>query len=244
MSARPAFDPRTELRAELHDQGSVTVNRPDADGVLTPRVERQQAMSVYLDGVERIEWGLVIAGSDPLVAMRACPCCEFFGCELVEGYAASVRRFGPYALWLTAWDEHYCFALDRYREVFGGDVEALAEPREGEYPQPEPARSGEFRCPDGRTLSYDVDRAPDEPLARLRAWPARQLPGLAAVLPPARAIELPSLVAGVPSLWIDETPRPDGRRAAFLPDVFMLRVWLVSPEVDQVVAAALGPAAP
>jgi hypothetical protein len=223
MSTRPAFDPRTDLRAERHGTS---------------------LMSVYLDGAERIEQGLVIRGSDPLVALRACPSCDLFECELVEGYAASVRRFGPYVLWFTAWDEDYCFALDRYREVFGGDVESLAEPRDREYPQPEPARSGDFRCPDGRTLSYDVDRAPDEPLARLSAWPALQLPGLEAVPPPATAIELPSLVAGARSLWIDEHPRSDGRRAAFLPDVCMLRVWLVGPEVDQVVAAALGPTSP
>ena len=240
MSPRPAFDPRTELRAELHDLGAITVHRPDARGVLTPREERRFATSVYLDGRARIERGLHIRGEDPLVAMRECPCCGLFECELIEGYAASVRRFGPYVLWITDWGEHYCFALERYRAAFGGDVEALLGPQERDFEQlDETARSGAWRCPDGRPLTLDAQGAPHEALARLAAW--RGGPGPEAVPPPASAIELPSLVAGAPSLWIEEGLRPDGRRAAFLPGVFILPVWLSGPQVDPVVAAALGP---
>ena len=238
-SARPAFDPRTDLRAELHDLGPIRVFRPDANGVLTERQERQRAMSVYLDGQERIERGLVVSAGDPLVACGPCSSCDLFECNLTESYAARVRRFGPYVLWITVWGEHHCFALDRYREVFGGDVQALVEPQVDDYLElDEPARSGAWRCPDGRSLSLDVERAPHEPLAKLHAW--RGAGGLEAVPPPERAIELPSAVAGAPSLWIEARPRPDGRRAAFLPGVFILPVWLMSPEVDQVVTAALG----
>lgn len=243
-SARPAFDPTSDLRAELHDLGPIRVFRPDANGVLTPSDERQRAMSVYLDGEERIERGLVVTGGDPLVACRPCPSCDLFECNLTENYAARVRRFGPYVLWITVWSEHHCFALDRYREVFGGDVLALVEPTERDYVElDEPALSGAYVRPDGRTLSFDAERAPDEPLAKLRAWRGGHAGGLEAVSPPETAIELRSTVAGAPSLWIDGRSRPDGRRAAFLPGVFFLPVWLVSPEVDQFVKAALGTAA-
>lgn len=240
-SARPAFDPRTELRAELHDLGPIRVFRPDANGVLTERQERQRAMSVYLDGQERIERGLVVTGGDPLVACRPCPSCDLFECNLTEDYAARVRRFGPYVLWITVWGEQRCFSLDRYREVFGGDVEALVAPTVDDYLElDEPARSGAWRCPDGRALVLDLERAPDEPLAKLSVWRGDPAGDLVAVAPPGRAIELPSAGGGAPSLWIEAHPRPDGRRAAFLPGVFILPVWLVGPEVDQVAAAALG----
>ena len=239
MHPRPPFDPRTELRAVLHDLGPAPGGRPGASGAPA----RHQRMSVFLDGVERIDQGLVIAGGDPLVAMRSCPCCELFECELVEGYAASVRRFGPYVLWLTSWCEHHAFTLERYQEAFGGDVGLLEPPGpRDDLTFEDVTPTGTYRCPDGRLLAFDVARAPEEPLARLAAWRGGPHPGLEAVLPPERAVELPSVVAGAPSLWVDEAPRADGRRAAYLPGVFPLPVWLAGPDVEAVVAAALGPA--
>lgn len=218
-SARPAFDPRTDLRA----------------------VVQGQRMSVYLDGEERIEQGLVIAGGDPLVAVRACPCCEHFECELIEGYAAGVRRFGPYVLWIMSWGERHVFALERYREVFGDGVEALPGPQARDFDDlDEPMSLGAWHCPDGRVLSFDATRWPDWPLARLAAWRGEPAAGIEAVAPPARAIELRGTLPGTPSLWLDERPREGGRRAAFLPGVFRLPVWIMSPDVDLVVLGAVG----
>lgn len=214
VSRRPPFDPRRDLRAELHGPGS---------------------MSVCIDGEWRIGGGLVVTGSQPLVAFHECGSCGLFECNLAEDYAARVRRVGPYVLWLTVWGELHCFGVERYREVFG-DVAGLEAPRDRDYDLlvDEVARAGAWTCPDGRTLSLDLDRAPDAPLARLGAW--RGGPGVEAVLPPADAVELRS-VAGAPSLWLDPA-----RRAAYLPGAFVLPVWIAGPDVDALLAEALGPA--
>lgn len=240
MTPRPPFDPRRDLRVVVHDLGPVTVYRPDAQGAPTPRQERRRAMSVFIDGEERIDYGLVIAGSDPLVAMRSCPCCELYECELIEGYAASVRRSGPYVLWLTAWGESHAFDVDRYREAFG-PVDGLEAPgpRDWQVLGQETLPAGEYAGPDGRLHAFDVAAAPDTPLARLAAWQGQPRPDLEPVAPPAAAIELASRSPGAPSLWIAAHPDPDGRRAAYLPEVFWLPVWLKSPEVDALAAAVL-----
>jgi hypothetical protein len=146
-------------------------------------------------------------------------------------------------LWITAWGERHCFALDRYREVFGDGVEALAAPGPDDCEVlDEPARAGAWVGPDGRTLTLDLERAPEAPLARLAAWRGAPAAGLEAVPPPAAALELPSAAPGAPSLWLDAQPRPDGRRAVFLPGVLVLPVWVTGAWVDQVAAMALGAA--
>lgn len=231
MSSRPAFDPRRDLRATLHDLGPRRVWRTDARGVVTQHDERRLAMSVWIDEDQRIDHGLVVTGGQPLVAFHECGSCGLFECNLAEDYAARVRRLGPYVLWLTVWGELHCFGLERYREVFGGDPAVHPAPREDELcGLDDPPRSGAWTCPEGHTLSCDLDRAPDGPLARLCAW--RGGPGVEAVLPPAWAVELKSGV-GARSLWLDPA-----RRAAYLPGVFPLPVWITGPDVDAVVSAA------
>ncbi len=235
VTTRPSFDPRRELRAELHDLGPMRVWRQDAAGVLTERHERRLAMSVFIDGDHRIDHGLVVTGGQPLVALHECGSCGLYECNLAEDYAARVRRVGPYVVWLTIWSELHCFGLDRYREVFG-DASALSPPGEADYGVlgDDVARAGALVLPDGRTLAFDLEHAPDTPLARLGAW--RGGPGVEAVLPPPEAVELPSVAPGEPSAWIDV-----GRRAAYLPGVFVLPVWITGPDVDALVAATLEP---
>lgn len=233
--ARPPFDPRHDLRAELHDLGPQRVWRQDAAGVVTQHDERRLAMSVFIDGELRIDHGLVVTGSQPLVAYNECSSCGLFECNLSPNYAACVRRVGPYVLWFTIWGEQHCFALERYREVFG-DVSALSAPRPEEHDLlgDDPAPAGALVLPDGRTLAWDVFRTPETPLDRLCAW--RGGPELVPVAPPAVAIELPSVAPGAPSGWLDP-----GRRAAYLPGLVPLPVWVAGPDVDALVADAFGP---
>lgn len=229
MSGRAPFDPRERLEVLRHEP---------AAGDASPWTGRRAAMSVSIDGELRIDHGLVIDGADPLVALRECPCCGLFECELVEGYAASVRRLGPYVLWLTSWGELRCFGLEGYRAAFGGNPAALEPPRAGDdLFLDEPARAGAWRCPDGRGLAFDRDRGPEQPLARLSAWRPGAPLEVEAVDPPPDALELPALAGAGRSVWIS---RGEGRRAAWLPDAFLFPVWLAGPAVDEVVSAALG----
>lgn len=237
MSPRPAFDPRNELAAQILDRGPITVSRRDASGGWVTTDERQLAMSVRIDGVERIDVGLVIQGSDTLVAFSECGSCGLWECNLTEGYAASVRRLGPYVLWLTHWDEFYCFDLEQYRSTFGGEVEALPELTEEDVMlYNDPPLSGAYVSPGGGVISFDCERSPGAPLARLRCWPGPLATDLEAVRPPPSAIEVKSATDGAPSLWISETPGPDGRRSAFLPGVVRVPVWLAGPDVERLVA--------
>lgn len=246
MSRPRPFDPRTLLSAQIHDLGPIQVWRKDPKGGgLLPHDERKLAMSVFLDGEERIHRGLMITGEDELVAFSECSVCELFECNLTEGYAALVRRLGPYVLWITPWGDVYAFDEARYREVFGAGVDALPPlgPEEM-WDLDEVPSSGEYVTLDGRRVSFDVDRDPDSPLGALQAWPVRLVPDIEVVLPPASALEVRSTVPDAPSLWIDDAPRADGRLAGYFPGIVRAPVWIAGLEVDRAIDELLGPDAP
>lgn len=244
MIARPPFDPREELEARVLNLGEVSVLTKTPAGGWETTQSWQQGMSVVIDGVERITGGPRIDGDDPLVALSPCSDCEDWLCNLVDGYAARVRRLGPYVFWVIR-GETRCFGLDRYREVFGGSVEELPELSHEDIERfDEPTSSGEYVSPGGEPIVFDDDWAlPEGPLARLRAWPLKGLGSAEVVAPPERAVEIRALTAGLPSLWVDAAPRAGGRRAAFLPRIVRVPVWLSGPDIDLAVAELLGASA-
>lgn len=247
MSARPSFDPRIDVSTHVREHAPIAVSRKDANGVWITRAEPQRTMSVFIDGVEQIEDGLMIDGGDPLVAFNPCGVCGEWVCNLVEGWAAKVRRIGPYVVWIRASGETFVFDVERYRAVFGGHVESLPGlSADDAWDLDEPATSVVLESPDGRSLVLDVSGDPDGPLARLRAWPVVPLEGIVAVAPPARAIEIRARTTeaspnrDAASSWIDMEPREDGRRAGYFPGIVRVPVWIGGPEVDGVVAALVG----
>jgi hypothetical protein len=240
VSARPPFDPREELEARVRNLGEASLLTKNPAGGWVTTAGWQQGMSVIIDGVERITGGLRIEGDDPLVALSPCSDCDEWLCNLVDGCAARVRRLGPHVFWVLRGETH-CFGLDRYREVFGGTVEGLPELAEEDLECfDEPASSGEYASPGGESIFFDDWAMRDGPLARLRAWPVGGSGPAEAVAPPARALEIRSLTAGLPSLWVDEAPRACGRRAAFLPRIVRVPVWLTGPDIDLAIAELLG----
>ena len=246
MLRRPVFDPREELRVEILDLGECTASTRDAAGNWVTRQQRNLGLNVFLDGneriscSERIDGQLPIGGEDTLVAFHACGCCGLWECNLTEGYAARVRRLGPYVLWVTCWDEVHCFSLDRYREIFGGHPERLPELSEEDFwDLRDPLASGAYSSLSGRRLSFDCDSPPENPFQALRSWPTPAPVAFEAVAPPSTALEIRSLVEGDPSLWIGEPPDAPGRKAAFLPGIFRLPVWITGPLVDPLIALIL-----
>jgi len=241
VSPRPAFDPREELEARGLNLGEVSILTKNPEGGWATTAGWQRGMSVIIDGVERITGGLPIEGDDLLVAFSACGDCGDWGCNLVDGHAARVRRLGPHVFWVTPWGETHCFGLDRYREVFGGSVEGLPELSADDIERfEEPASSGEYVSPGGEPIFFDDWAMPGGPLARLCAWPGGGLGPAEAVAPPERAVEIRSLTAGLPSLWVDEAPRAGGRRAAYLPKIIRVPVWLTGPDIDLAITELLG----
>jgi hypothetical protein len=238
---RPTFDPRQDLSVLVHDLGSVQVSRQDRDGRWVTTDERRQAMSVFVDDEEVIDAGLLISAAAPLVALHPCAVCELWQCNLVEGWAAKVRRFGPYVLWITPSGQIYTFAQDQYARELGPGAERL--------PALTPAEAWDLDDPDlsacyvgagGLLLTVDGERDPEGPLAALRDWPACGAGDLRPVTPPAEAVEIRARTPGGPSIWIDRAPRVDGSRAAYLPSVTRARVWCVGPEIERLIAALFG----
>lgn len=222
----------------MHDLGTAEVWRPGPDGTLTPRQEPRRAMSVVVDGRELIDHGLMIDGSDALVAYTECGVCGEWSCNLVEGYAAAVRRFGPYVLWITPWDDGHVFGIDAYAGWFGPvDVPALDATALHDLPEPDPAWA--HAAHDGRVVAGTT--AEPAVFTDLMDWPLHGSTDVLPVEPPAVAVEVPSVLAGGRSIWIDVAPRADGRRAAYLPAVTRAPVWCAGPAVDRLIDALRGP---
>ena len=238
---RPAFDPRQTLCVVLHDFGPVRVSRLGADGSWVTTEERERAMSVFVDGQEIIDAGLVLSAGDELVAFSPCGSCELWECNLIEGYAAKVRRFGPYIVWITPWGRTYTFGRDQYAEVLGSGADGLPElAADDAWDFDDPATETAYPSVDGRGLSVDAELDPGGPLSALRDWPAHDLGELRPVEPPAEAREIRATSEGSGSIWIDVVPRTDGSRAAYMPDVTRVPVWYVGPAIDRVLAALVG----
>jgi hypothetical protein len=240
-SLPPAFDPRQVLSVVLHDRGPMQVSHRGADGVWVTTEERARAMSVFVDGREIIDTGLVLSADDELVALSPCSSCEFWECNLVEGYAAKVRRFGPYVVWITPWGPSYTFGRDQYAEVLGPGVDELPELEPDEaWDFDEPSPEAAYPGVDGRVLAVDPERDPGGPLSSLREWPAGG-GELHPVEPPAEAREIRATNEGSASIFIDPVPRADGSRAAYLPGVMRVPVWYVGPAIDRAIEALVGP---
>jgi hypothetical protein len=67
----------------------------------------------------------------------------------------------------------------------------------------------------------------------LREWPCSPLEGLAFVRPPNAAIEWRAKTEGMPSLWVEATPRP---KSAYLAGLMRCAVWVTSPDVVDLLA--------
>ena len=222
------FDPRQELSVVVHEHGVARVGRRDAAGVWTERDEPQRSMSVWIDDEEVIAGGLVLSASDPLVALCECSC-GLWACNLIEGWAARVRRFGPYVLWITPNGRCYTFAAARYGEVLGPGQEDLPELGEDD--------AWDLGDPDDEVRYVLADGSA---LAALRDWPVHGIDTLCPVAPPAEAREVAALDGKGPSLWIDVAPRETGRFAVFAPALTRVPVWCVGTAVDHLVAALTG----
>jgi len=236
-SSRPPYDPRQRIELEPRDHGPITVWRPDAQGRLTPREERSLTMDVCIDDEYEIVDGLALRADDRFVAFHECGQCGLWECNLIEGYAAKVVRFGPYVLWLHPGGRVFTFDADDYARALGGAIDALPTLTDDDAWNLEtPDREASYRGADGAVLSVADD---DGPLAPLRGWPENSLGDVHPVAPPPEAIEVRALNGRSASVWIDARPRDDGRRAAYLPAVTGVRVWCAGPAVDRVVAALL-----
>lgn len=237
--ARP-FDPRRELSVVVHEHGVARVGRRDAAGVWTERDEPQRSMSVWIDDEEVIAYGLVLSASDPLVALCECSC-GLWECNLVEGWAARVRRFGPYVLWITPNARCYAFAAARYGEALGPGQEELPELDEADaWELGDPDDDVRYVLADGSVAGQGVPSPIADALEALRDWPAYGVGALRPVDPPAEAREVPALDGKGSPLWIDVAPRADGRSAAFAPALTRAPVWCVGAAVDRLVAALTG----
>ncbi len=222
MTARPPFDPRTHFAAERSARGGTNVR---------------------LDGVLTIEESWPIWPDDTMVAFSACSDCEEWGCNLVDGSAARVRRFGPYVVWATFFRQTYAFDAEEYERALVAVMDPAQGPESGRYePLPPFKPDDHVALPDAvargehcnlrfAPVAYDLDAAPDGPLESLARWPKDPSIELVAVEPPERALELASTRPGEPSWWIDAEPRPDGQRAAYLPGLVRAPIWVAGPSV-------------
>lgn len=238
MTARPPFDPRQAFRVDVVDLGPVTVWRPGADGALAPCQERAHAMDVFIDDQIEIIGGLVLSASDRLVAFSECSSCELWECNLVEGWAAKVLRFGPYILWLRPSGEVFTFGVEAYSRALGAGVDELpALSPEDAQALGAPDREAAYPGADGRLLAVDPEVDPSGPFAALFAWPVEGEGDVRPVEPATEAVEVRAANGVSRSIWVDAAPRSDGTRAAYMPAVTAADVWCAGPAVDRVIEA-------
>jgi hypothetical protein len=231
MTIRSPFDPRTHFAAERTARGQTNVR---------------------LDGVLTIEESWPIWPDDTMVAFSPCSDCEEWGCNLVDGSAARVRRFGPYVVWATFLGRTYAFDAEAYTRALVAVMDPAQGPESGRYePLPSFEPDDHIALPEATVrgahcdrrlvaVAYDCETTPDGALEVLTRWPRDPSIELVAVEPPERALELPSIRAGEPSWWIDVEPRPNGQRAAYLPGLVRAPVWVAGPSVDRALALLLG----
>lgn len=103
-----------------------------------------------------------------------------------------------------------------------------------------PDREAEYPTAAGGSLAIDPELNPEGAFAPLYEWPAHGEGEVFPVAPPAEAIEVRALNREHAPVWIDASPRTDGRRAAFMPTVTCVGVWCAGPAVKWVVEALLG----
>lgn len=234
------FDPRQRISITVHELGLAHVGQLGADGAWTYRDEPQRSMSVWIDDEERISGGLMIAADDPLVAMNECSCGEWV-CNLVEGWAAKARRFGPYVFWIRPDDHCYVFSASDYTATFGPGLESLPVLDEDDaWSFSDPDVEARYLLADGSAIGLDVPGPLADVVEALRDWPARGLGTLRSVDPPNDALELRPRDGGAPSLWVDRAPRADGSYAAYVPAWTRAPVWCAGPAVERLVAAVTG----
>ncbi len=232
---RPPFDPRQRFEVDLRDLGPRTAWRRDDHGALTPREERVLTMDVRIDGELEIVGGLIIEASDGLVALDECGMCGLWECNLTDGYAAKVRRIGPYVLWILPNGRVYTFDAADYARALGGAVEEVPTLTDNDaYDLDEPDAEAAYPCRDGAVLAVSGDIGA---LASLSRCSVVGEGALRAVAPPSEAVEVRAVNGLSASAWIDARPRDDGRRAAYLPAVTRVRVWFAGDAVDRVVEA-------
>lgn len=230
MQKRPLFDPRTHFVVERSARGLTHVR---------------------LDGVLVIEDSEPIWPEDDMVVWSPCSDCGDWGCNRVDGSAARVRRFGPYVLWATKFRPAHSFDADGYERalaparlergdlVFADDEGIPDLGPDDHVALPDAIARGEHCNLRFAVVAYDLDAVPDGPLESLARWPRDPSIALVAVAPPERALELPSTRPGEPSWWIDAEPRPEGRRAAYLPGLVRAPIWVAGPSVDRALAHLL-----
>lgn len=237
--ARP-FDPRQRLSVTIHELGVARVGRLGADGVWTERDEPQRSMSVWIDDAERIDGGLMLSADDPLVALNECSCGEWV-CNLVEGWAAKARRFGPYVLWILPDDSCYVFSADQYSETLGPGLASLPVLDEDDaWSLDGPNLAVRYLLADGSAIGIGLPGPLADAIQALHDWPACGLGELRPVEPPREAREIPAHEGSGLSLWVDVTPREDGGYAAFVPAWTRAPVWCAGPAADRLVAALTG----
>lgn len=234
------FDPRQLISVTIHELGVALVARRGADGVWTERHEPQRSMSVWIDDYERISGGLMISADDPLVALNECSCGEW-SCNLVEGWAAKARHFGPYVLWILPDDSCYVFSAEQYSEALGPGLASLPVLDEDDaWSLDDPNLAARYLLADGSAIGLDVPGPLADVVEALRDWPARGLGELRPVDPPSEALELRPRDGGAPSLWVDREPRADGSYAVYVPAWTRAPVWCAGPVVARLVAAVTG----